>query len=784
MIFTKIFRRVPCLGNRWTGLKNKDFISDWFLSTPYKSNLKLAAIVPGNVRQTLLENNIIKDPFLGRYNEDSKWVSTIPWIYSTKIQPAVLLKEIPVEIPKDQALHHLVFQGIDYKGEFCISGEKICEQTGMFSPVDLTTSMNVLEQHLDEKIDLDVRFAVQPFWRTHAVKCQMSFGWDFAPDLRTIGFWKGITSHFTGPAFFSEFYARIVQDNNTLATDSNKVKLPILITAKMTIIDVETLKEDKEPHIIQFEITIGKDKAQVWKRKKTILSGQRFEIKIHSADVNIWNPWSLGSPNIETINARVLFDGNLTDEYRGKVVNRHIEWLKNPGSPKNSEKWTCSINGKKIFLRGFNWVPPDSIFARISDEKYKKLVDYALEMNTDMLRIWGGGIEEKRPFYDYCDENGMLIWQEYPFACTNYPKEENYLNIVQKECSGITLRTRQHPSVVVYCGGNEFNPYINAPVINILKNSVEKEASDRHFFYVSPFRGDDHNWRYWGQRGGLESFEADGNSTFQLLSEFGMQAAPDLKTLLAVIGKDQVDDSQSIKNYTNNKQELLLKFGEVLFMNFCDECGQNLENLEDHVDNLKYCPSCGRDLTKPSDRLPKIPENRHINFFYRTLIFIIDAIICGILFHYIVEVGAKIDLNDYIPEGLLPWYGDYPEVVVGVVWTIWMSVFAILYFLIFNIALKYQTPARLIFGVVKIDRISLQKEWKIGWMILDAITKGILLFLVVDTLFGLVIKPGENNYFRLSQRLERSVVLKKEKKTTITTISRSTKDIEEETKQN
>ena len=82
----------------------------------------------------------------------------------------------------------------------------------------------------------------------------------------------------------------------------------------------------------------------------------------------------------------------------------------------------------------------------------------------DMFRIWGGGIEEKTEFYEYCDQQGILLWQEFPFACTNYPRDTRYLKIARQECNTIVHRTRNHPSVAVYCGGNEFNPYINAHI--------------------------------------------------------------------------------------------------------------------------------------------------------------------------------------------------------------------------------------------------------------------------------------------------------------------------------
>jgi len=199
----------------------------------------------------------------------------------------------------------------------------------------------------------------------------------------------------------------------------------------------------------------------------------------------------LGEPTLVPINITLKFNGDDSDHYSGYISNRKIRWLKNPGTFPGNDDWTIEVNGKKMFLCGMNWVPPDSLFGRLTGEKYAQLIQKAKEIHIDMLRVWGGGIEEKSEFYEVCNKEGIMVWQEFPFACTNYPRDPMYMKILRNECLSMLNNTRQYPSVVVYCGGNEFNPYINGLFVDYLRSVGETNATDRYFFAVSGFLGDD-----------------------------------------------------------------------------------------------------------------------------------------------------------------------------------------------------------------------------------------------------------------------------------------------------
>ncbi|MHA1731777.1 MAG: glycosyl hydrolase 2 galactose-binding domain-containing protein, partial [Promethearchaeota archaeon] len=525
-----MFKRVGCPGEGVTGLGSELLCSGWSLVQVGVPGVVYDGIVPGNVRQSLVRAGAIPDPLLGTNNEQSKWVPEVEWEYRREVDQSPWFDPI-LDNLGGSGVVHLAFDAVDYDASFLVNGTRVCRQVGMFSTVDLARGVSHEDAGVGGgDVDLRVRFHIQPWWRTHAVKCQMAFGWDFAPELRTLGIWKPVRGYYTGPAFFTGVQV-LARPPPSPGTGNSRV----VVRGTVKVVDPATMSDLPGVHAVDLHVEVGDLDRVVTVEAR---SGVPFAVDAGEAHVPRWEPWSLGSPALVLARVGLLWGGALSDEYRGVAVNRRVRWLRNPGTPRGHENWTLEVNGKRMFARGINWVPPDALFGRVDADKYRALVDAALDMNVDVLRVWGGGVEEKSEFYDYCDEVGMMVWQEFPFACTNYPRDPKYLAIVRRECEGIVARTRRHPSVVVYCGGNEFNPFINAHVVSIVREAVAKYAPGVHCFVASPFGGDDHNWRVWGERRDFDAYDVDGsgprgNSFFQMLTEFGVQAAPDSRTLAA-----------------------------------------------------------------------------------------------------------------------------------------------------------------------------------------------------------------------------------------------------------
>jgi beta-mannosidase len=212
--------RVESPGESITGLAGELLDAGWKLSRHGDGSRYYDAVVPGNVHSTLLAAGVIPDPFIGQNNEQSKWIADSTWDYHYTLNLGSTIKKTLDEFP-DGGLAHVLFEAVDYDGSFIVDGRCICRQVGMFSPVDLAFGITPGAPEAGTEVPITVRFNVQPWWRQHAVKCQMAFGWDFAPELRTVGIWKHVRLYHTGPAMFSQIFVHAEKMGNAPGTVSS-----------------------------------------------------------------------------------------------------------------------------------------------------------------------------------------------------------------------------------------------------------------------------------------------------------------------------------------------------------------------------------------------------------------------------------------------------------------------------------------------------------------------------------------------------------------------------------
>ena len=224
-------------------------------------------------------------------------------------------------------------------------------------------------------------------------------------------------------------------------------------------------------------------------------------------------------------------DGRLVDEVSHRTGFRAVAL----------QRWQFSLNGQPEFMRGLNWVPADSLPGRLRRADYVRLLNQVRESGANLLRVWGGGLREKRAFYELCDELGLMVWQEFPFACMflgGFPQTVEYLALVAAECGAMVRQTSHHPSLIVWCGGNEFNHRRNRVLLDTLARIVQSDGGLRPFIPVSPSRGDNHrnqdahNWNVWHGQAPIQVYLAEHAS---FLSEFGLQALPHIDTLTTML---------------------------------------------------------------------------------------------------------------------------------------------------------------------------------------------------------------------------------------------------------
>ncbi|MBI4670092.1 MAG: hypothetical protein HY741_00270 [Chloroflexi bacterium] len=562
----------------------------------------LPATVPGDVRLDLLNLNKIPDPFLGKNNEASQWVDEYDWWYR---------REIELETRQDTRTF-LIFEGIDYLSAVYWDDVLLGAHAGMFSRqvYEIPSGLVQTRQHRLAvrvwggnqlpRVKLNVR---ERAWKSIAgrllphpaqspefpdryatLKCQMSYGWDFAPRLLTCGIGDEAYLVQTRAVFIRDAWVQGVPDGRVRVT-----------------LDFDTTRASDMR--IEFQVTpkIFDAPAQHFEIPLHLRKSGTHSFSLQLENPRVWNPWDRGAPNLYTLAVRIVDDNGESDAHETMFGLRTIELAPNSGAPNDSAPWTFVANGQPEFIRGANWVPADAIPARVAREDYAALLKLVREANINLLRVWGGGLKEKRAFYELCDELGILLWQEFPLAGAGidyFPRDAAYLNLLRQESAAIVQNLRNHPSVVLWCSGNEFIPRVNRHVTDLLREVVAKHDGTRPFKIASPSQDESHNWRVWHGYANTRDYELD-NALF--FGEFGMQAAPNVETLARFLPDDALFPPNAAWAYHNAEIEKLSRYVRPL-LSFRDGQPAGAVWAQDcHIErseisqSLRYDKSCAAE---------------------------------------------------------------------------------------------------------------------------------------------------------------------------------------------
>lgn len=499
----------------------------------------MAATVPGNVRADLVTAERLPDLYFAKNNERAQWVNDCVWWYEKKFPPPA----------KGFKRCFLEFCGIDYLSQAYLNGRKLGQNEGMFTHhlYDVTSTLKA-ENVLNVRI-MGSSFLPKPLlssWermfakfaptlqdgkvlypeRIATVKCQMSFGWDFAPDMRTMGIWDEVNLIGCGNIFIAQTQV-ITNVFQELGTAKLQLRLHLNSTTAAQIrlnVKLRPANFSGPAHTFGFNAYV----------KKGI---EIIERNIVLEDYTLWNPWDRGEPNLYELSIGIYEGKALSDRVSGLIGIRDIRMARNPRTPKGNLDWTFLVNGESEFIRGANWVPADSLMGCLRKKDYDELIGMAKEIHVNMLRVWGGGLREKRHFYEICSREGILVWQEFPFACQflgHLPTGESFLRTAQKEVAAIVKSVMNYPCVASYCGGNEFSLARNSRLLTRIAQTVRSIDTSRPFIPASPAKGDQHNWFVWHGFGNIRDYRDDRP---QFASEFGLQAAPSVDSLKRFISE-------------------------------------------------------------------------------------------------------------------------------------------------------------------------------------------------------------------------------------------------------
>ncbi len=521
----------------------------------------LNAEAPGTVQTDLLKNKLISDPFYSDNELKLQWIGELDWIYQTSFS-------LPKNISLSKEIY-LVFESLDTITEIILNGKIIGKTNNQFLEYKFEIS-NLLKEK-NNRLEIiftsaekfakneEKKYGKLPVAlrseRVYIRKAQYSFGWDWGPTFLTMGISK--------PVYLFQPDEIYIEDFNfeTLSIDGNTANVRVKFSVDKSFKPGMKFKLlfKNDDHKIEFEDGVPAGSTEFVKE---------FSIQ----NPKLWWPNGYGNANLYNLKIKIVKDEKVLDELDKKVGIRKIELELND---EDGPTFRFRVNDKPIFLKGANWIPADSFLPRVNDEKYRRLLLMASKANMNVIRVWGGGSYERNKFYDFCDELGLLVWQDFMFACASYPENEEFLNNVKAEAEQNIKRLQYHPSIAVWCGNNENEwiwfqeqkkTYKEMPGYKIyheLIPNILKELDPLKPYWPStpfsneedpnsPLSGNRHQWALWSWWVDYKKVHED-NSLF--VTEFGFQSSASYKTIAKALPKDQQYPQSKIFEFHNKQVE-------------------------------------------------------------------------------------------------------------------------------------------------------------------------------------------------------------------------------------
>ncbi len=524
-------------------------------------NKWFAAQVPGTVHTDLLANQLIPDPFFGTNEKQLQWIENEDWEYQTVFSVSA------AEIAQENSL--LQFEGLDTYAEVFLNGQKILVADNMFRTWNIAVkkhlkrgqnSLRIVFSSAVKKGKAEAQklpYTLPGDEKIFTRKAQYQYGWDWGPRLVTAGIWKNISIRFWSKASFKNIYC----EQKELHKD--KAKLLFHVTVNVEIPGNYTLKSGENGVVRKLQKGINK-----------------VSIPIEINNPQLWWPNGMGEPHQYQNIFSLWFKGKKLEEKTLKTGLRTIELVQEKDDIGKS--FYFKVNGVPVFMKGANYIPPDSFLPRADAAVYQRVVENAVNANMNMLRVWGGGVYADEAFYEACDAKGILVWQDFMFACAMYPGNTAFLENVKQEITDNVTRLQNHPCIALWCGNNEndegwknwgwqkqygYSQEQETAIWNDYKKLFHElipqtlshllPPSENRYWPSSPsigwgrkeslLEGDSH---YWGVWWGKELFEVYEKKVGRFMSEYGFQGMPTMSTFRSFANTEDLNlGSEAVKNH-------------------------------------------------------------------------------------------------------------------------------------------------------------------------------------------------------------------------------------------
>lgn len=503
---------------------------------PDVAGVVVPASVPGCVHLDLLAAGLIPDPYLDENEAEVQWIGRVDWRYETTFDwpgggdAVVDLVALGLDTIATVAVNSTVVartQNMHRSYRFPVSGLVRVGRNEL--GVTFRAGITVAEEMRDE---LGPRPHVNshPFNAIRKMAC--NFGWDWGPDLVTAGIWRPIKVE-------SWSAARIAGVRPVVEVDGSTGRL-------RAHVDVQRAPADATP------LTVRVDVAGVSAHAHLAGDASTAVVELAVPEVKLWWPHGYGDQPLYPVTVVLSDPAGDRDRWERRIGFRTSSLETTPDA--DGTPFTLSVNGRPLFARGANWIPDDCFPSRVTRSRYEQRLRQARDVNVNLIRVWGGGIYETDDFYDLCDELGLLVWQDFLFACAAYAEEEPIRDEVVAEAREAVTRLSSHPSLALWNGCNEniwghedwdWKPMLGDRTwgwryyTEILPAIVAELDPGRPYSPGSPYsmtpsrhpndpeHGTMHIWDVWNQL----DYTAYRNYRPRFVTEFGFQGPPTWATL-------------------------------------------------------------------------------------------------------------------------------------------------------------------------------------------------------------------------------------------------------------
>lgn len=438
--------------------------------------LAIPATVPGAVQADLLRAGVVEDWNVGDNFLHMEWVEHREWVYE---------KFFALDTT-DAQRYELRFEGLDFSGYVFLNGKQLGYFEGMHLPwtFDATEAVVAGENHL-RVIFLqppEVEGQVGYTSKVKILKSRYNYGWDWMPRMVNIGIFGDVTLKIERGAVLGDVYT------SAYPTEAAYTDVGMLRTA----CEIERLDD----RALTLHSTVYDAKGTVVAEQAAPITQSKMESTLRVDDIKTWNVAGFGEQALYRVATRICDGDTVLDEKVEQIGFRTLTYARPTGAAEDSFPYIPVVNGKRIPIRGVNWVPLSPFYGTVTEENYRKQLTALRDMNVTLIRVWGGALLESETFYDICDELGMLVWQEFPqsssgienAACSDPDFIEDLLEVAKVDI----LRRRLRACLAFWCGGNElyYDDYrpqgLEHPTLLALHDLVAQLDPARLYLPASP----------------------------------------------------------------------------------------------------------------------------------------------------------------------------------------------------------------------------------------------------------------------------------------------------------